>query len=98
MKTAKQMVDAINKLEIYSHREIEDEIDFSDVQEVTTLDEDEHRWYVIGTVVYKIGNEFFGVCGPTMLKSESMSYSDVGMECEAFEMEEVQSVTYKAKI
>ena len=31
------------------------------------------------------------------LKSESMGWSDIGVKCEAFEMVQVPSVTYKRK-
>ncbi len=68
-----------------------------DIKEITTIDRDEHRWYVLGTVVFQIGEEFFGVHGPVLLKSESMDYSDVGHTCEAFEMVAVPSVTYREK-
>ena len=97
MKTAAELVDEINKAGICSPHFCEDEIDFAGVTEIETLDRDEHRWYVVGTVVYKVGDEFFGVRGPVSLKSANMDYEDVGMTCVAFEMEACQSVTYKQK-
>lgn len=97
MKTAKQIVEEINVANICSPHWIEDEIDISDAKEITTVNRDEHRWYVLGTVVYQIGDEFFGVRGPISLKSESMGYDDVGVDCEAFEMQAVPSITYKRK-
>lgn len=96
-KTAKELVDQINSANIYAPPMIEDAIDMDGVTEVATIDLDEHRWYVIGTVVFKIGEEFFGVRGPTLLKSESMIWSDTEIECEAFEMEQIPSVTYRIK-
>lgn len=98
MKTAKELVDQINSAKVCTPHAIEDAINMDDVTEVETLNRDEHRWYVVGTVVFKIGDEFFGVRGPVSLKSESMGWDDVGAECEAFEMEQVQSVTYKRKM
>ena len=68
-----------------------------DAEEVATVDRDEHRWYVIGTVVYKLGDAFFGVCGPISLKSESMGFDDVEVGCTAFEMEAIPSVSYRRK-
>ena len=97
MKTAKELVDQINAAKVCAPHAINDVIDMDGVSEVTTLDRDEHRWYTIGTVVFKVGEEFFGVCGPVSLKSESMSWDDVGMTCEAFVMEAVPSVTYRCK-
>ena len=95
--TTKELVDQINAANVYAAHWIEDAIDMAGVTEVATLDQDEHRWYVLGTVVFKRGNEFFGVRGPISLKSESMGYEDVGIKCTAFEMEQVPSVTYKRK-
>lgn len=97
MKTAKEIVEQINAAKISSPFYVEDEIDIDGVTEVDTIGYDEHRWYVLATVVYQVGEEFFGVFGPISLKSESMGYDDVGVECEAFEMEAVSSVTYRAK-
>jgi len=54
-------------------------------------------WFVVGTIVFKIGEDYIGVRGPVSLKSESMGYDYVGHECEAFEIERVPSVTFKRK-
>ena len=97
MKTARQTVDLINATSICSPHWVEDEVDMGNAVKVATIDLDEHRWYVIGTVVFKIGEEFFGVRGPVSLKSESMGFNDLDEGCEAFEMEEVPSVTYQRK-
>jgi len=97
MKTAKELVDQINAAEINAPHNVDEAIDMAGVSKVATIDLDEHRWYTTGTVIYRVGSEFFGVNGPVSLKSEDMSYSDIGMTCEAFEMEEVPSVTYRAK-
>ena len=98
MKTkAQNLIQQINNSNIYTPHCIDYEIDFTDVTKITTIDLDEHRWYVVGTIVYKIDNEFFGVRGPISLKSEEMDYCDVGMICEAFEMQEVPTVTYIKK-
>jgi len=97
MKTARELADEINAAAVCSPHYIEDEIEFGDATEVATVNRDEHRWYVLGTVVYKVGDEFLGVRGPVSLKSESMGYDDVGGTCEAFEMEAAPSVTYNRK-
>lgn len=104
--TAKELVEMINAEKIIVHWAIEDipGINMKDITKITTIDTDEHRWYVVGTVVYQVGDEFFGVQGPVRLKSESMEWCDVGFPCEAFEMECVPfemecvpSVTYIRK-
>jgi hypothetical protein len=97
MRTAKELVDKINAAQVCAYHRIEDEIDMEGVTEVATIGRNEHRWYVLGTVVFKVGEEFFGVRGPVSLKSESMGWDDVGVKCEAFEMEQVPSVTYRRK-
>lgn len=61
------------------------------------IDHDEHRWYILATYVYKVGNSYIGLSGLVSLKSESMSWGDAMIEVEAFEMEAVPSVTYRAK-
>ena len=95
--TAKELVDLINAAQIYSPYSIRDKIDIGGATEVTTVGHYEHRWYTTATVVYQIGDEFFGVFGPISLKSENMDFGDVGLTCKAFEMEQVLSVTYQAK-
>ncbi len=97
MKTAKELVDQINAASLCTPHDVEDMDGMEDVREVITVNRDEHRWYVLGTVVFSVGDEFFGVRGPVSLKSEEMGYSDVGVLCEAFEMKQVPSVTYKRK-
>lgn len=97
MKTAAELVKEINEAQLLSYHAIKDEIDLDGAAVVTTIEDDEHRWYVLGTVVYKLRDEFFGIYGPVSLKSESMSMVDVGWECTAFEMVEVPSVTYVPK-
>ena len=97
MKTIKELIDQINEARLDTPHKVEDIIDMDGIEVVTTVDTDEHRWYVNGTVVFKAGNEFFGVRGPVSLKSESSSWADICAECEAFEMEQVPSVTYRKK-
>lgn len=97
MRTAKEMVDHINAAKLIAPWYMEYAIDIAGVSRVATIDYDEHRLYFLGTLVYKIGAEFFGVRGAVSLKSDAMKFSDVGAGCEAFEMEQAPSVTYKRK-
>ena len=94
---ASEMVDKINSANIASPHFVDEVINMDGVTELETINLDEHRWYVVGTIVFKVGEEFFGVDGPVRLKSESMDYSDCGEGCRAFEMEQIPSVTYRAK-
>lgn len=96
-KTAKELIDEINAKNLCTPLYVEEAIDMNGVTKLTTLDREEHRWYVIGTVVFSVGEEFFGVRGPVSLNSEESSFEDVGSGCKAFEMEQVPSVTYKRK-
>lgn len=97
MKTAKELVDQINEAKICAVCLMNEEVDTGEATEVATLEREEHRWYVLATTVFKIGDEFFGVSGPVMLKSEEMTWTDVGVTCKAFLMEAVPSVTYRRK-
>ncbi len=95
MKTATELIAAINAAGVCSPLFLDEEIDLDGIEEVTTVDRSEHRWYDVGTVVYRIGDDFIGVRGPVQLKSETMGFQDIGTKCEAFEMEAVPSVTYR---
>ncbi len=92
-----ERINKINKLDFPSPRYLEDEMDISDMEQVSTVDMDEHRWYTIATVVYEFDGGFIGVRGPVSLKSEQMGYDDIGSSCCAFEMYPVSTVTYKKK-
>ncbi len=94
---AQELIDAVNKAKLCTPHDAGDEIEGLDYPEVSTVDLDEHRWYVLGTIVYNVNGTIVGVRGPVALKSESMGFEDIGYECEAFEMEAVPSVTYKRK-
>lgn len=93
------LIKQINELKIVGLPWVADE----EVSEIlgkpvaTGLNRDERRWYVLSTDVYKVGESFIGLHGVSGLKSESMGFDDVGIPVEAFEMEAVPSVTYRAK-
>lgn len=93
--TAKEAVEQINAEKILSPHHVEDVLDMEGIAEVATQDYDKHRWYIDATVVFKTGDEFFGVRGPIILRSENMGYSDIERECTAFEMKPVPSVAYE---
>lgn len=62
------------------------------------LDVDKHRWYEtsVDVLLFEDG-KIFGVEKVSDLFSESMSYSDCYHTITFFEMEEVQTVTYRVK-
>jgi len=96
--TAQELITAINEKEIPSPRWLGDEFPDVEWKHIAEVDRDEHRWYIVATLVYMIDGVLIGVAGPVSLKSESMGYEDIYMGgCEAFEMEAVESVTYRRK-
>jgi hypothetical protein len=61
------------------------------------LDVDKHRWYETTINVYPIGDRFLGVCGLSQMYSEMSSAEDCMCTSEAFEMKEVNTVSYIKK-
>jgi len=61
------------------------------------LDVATHRWYETSTTVIKILGRFIGINGVSNVFSENMGFEDCGVDINFFEMEEIASVTYKAK-
>ena len=57
--------------------------------------EDEHRWYVVSTNVYKCDDGYVGITGPSALNSESMVWSDCGYHCTAEEYEAFNTISYR---
>lgn len=92
--TAQEYVDAINNAKAPSIHHLGNEVDMMGVKEVAEMDRDEHRWYILGTTVFQVGDGFFGVHGPLSLKSESMGWEDVDCPCSAFLMKAIPSITY----
>ena len=58
---------------------------------------DKHRWYETSINVYPIGDRFLGVRGISQMYSEMSSPEDCCCASEAYEMEEVKSVSYVKK-
>jgi hypothetical protein len=61
------------------------------------LDIDKHRWYETGVSVWKLNEGFLGVRSVTNIYSESSSVEDMFWNLIFFEMEEIQTITYKKK-
>ncbi len=61
----------------------------------TNLDIDRHRWYERSTTVINIDGRFLGMNLVTNIFSESMGVEDIVSEVLFFEMEEVQTVSYR---
>lgn len=66
-------------------------------QVATGLNLDEHRWYSIATDVYECEDGFVGVRGAYQSFSESQTWEDINVLCEAEEYIAVPTVTYKPK-
>lgn len=59
-----------------------------------TLDTEEHRWYIVSTIVYEVykNNMMLGhlaINEVTTLKSESSSYEDLCIDIEAYEVKKI---------
>jgi predicted restriction endonuclease len=63
----------------------------------TELDIDKHRWYETGESVWKTEKGLLGVRSVTNIYSENSSVEDMFWELMFFEMEEVQTISYKIK-
>ena len=98
-----KLIEEINKAELPSLYHLEDcEFWWEGDNEVGNLLEeglnvDKHRWYETSTSVYRVGDFFLGVNGPSQMYSESSSWDDLQHEVIAFEMEKVLIVSYRAK-
>ena len=97
MKTALDFVNIVNATKLSTPHYLDEIVELDGVTEITQVDSDEYRWYTIATIVYSMGDEYFGVRGPVSLKSESSDWDDIGATCEAFLMEPVPSITYRRK-
>ena len=102
MNTIERIIEQINNSSVLhspDHEEFKDNgIDWPDdvVEEIDIINFLWHGQFIIATMVYQIGDRFLGVQGPIQVLSESMDLSDYGEPVEAFEMEAVPSVTYRA--
>lgn len=92
----KDIINFINNIEIPSLHHLEDFID-TELDVVQDLDIEEHRWYTTATRVFKLEDGVLGVNGPRSLKNESLSYGDLSHACSAFEMQEINVISYKRK-
>ncbi len=61
------------------------------------IDRDEHRWYVISTIVVEILDGLLGIRAVTDLLSETMDYESCYHTLEFFEMKEINVISYKKK-
>lgn len=92
-----ELIELINSSEnCYSIWNAEDLFEGSVYRVAANVYEDEHRWYVVSTNVYKCDDGYVGITGPSMLKSESMIWSDCCV-CTAKEYEAFNTVSYRPK-
>lgn len=67
---------------------------------VETLDNEEHRWYIISTIVYEVLKNnislgYIAISEVTTLKSESTSYSDLFIDVEAYEVKKILKESFE---
>lgn len=107
--TVNELIEKLNRYcaenEVYDVEDIGgdmwEELKRLNFQSVTTVDSDEHRWYVLGLGVYSVtidGAEFYiGTWEVETVKSERMSVSDCENLIKFFEMEKYATVSYHRK-
>ena len=95
--TVKELIDLINNANYYSIWEAEEHFGTGVYRVAANVYEDEHRWYVVSTNVYKCDDGYVGITGPSALNSESMVWSDCGYPCTAEEYEAFNTISYKPK-
>ena len=94
----KEAIDIVDNTDLYSVFMADDIIKGEVV--ASHQDDDEHRWYIIATRVYKLEDGYVGVRGPYSSKSEMQFWEDIAADCggvHAFEVEPVPSTYYKKK-
>lgn len=99
MKTLEEVRDIVNKGEYDSMWDVDEYLEYELKIKACEegLDVDKHRWYETSINVYPIGDRFLGVRGLSQCYSEMSSPSDCCCKSEAFEMEEISTVSYIKK-
>ena len=92
-----ELIDLINNGCFYSLYDAEDIIPKEVKCIAKDLEIDRHRWYSTCVNVYACEDGYVGIWGVNKLYSEMMTFSDCDCHCEAFEYEEVTTITYKPK-
>lgn len=100
----KEILEKLNNLKITQEsidflEDLPEEIYNKYFQDCVTerLDIDKHRWYETSISVYKIPEGLIGVKSITDLFSESSEVADIFHTLQFYEMEEIQTVSYKIK-
>ncbi|HMT02307.1 MAG TPA: hypothetical protein PKD00_03205 [Burkholderiales bacterium] len=106
MKTNKELVDYLNGLKIKQTSSWDEDIPedvwneyFEDKLKVVESDlyVEKHRWYETSVEIIKINDGFIGIESVTDTFSEQQEIRDCYHTLEFFEMEPVQTITYKIK-
>ena len=94
--TVTEFIMAVNnsKEPFYSLDEV---YDYAFDKKVATIDFDKHSGYDITTDVYRCEDGFVGVTGLNEIFCDGLYPSDLRINCEASEYEEVQVISYKPK-
>jgi len=105
--TTKEFIKKLNESKIRQTDWLEDiEFEDSEMQKFfdaskvlkERLNRDEHRWYELSITVFQgPDGGIFGINSITQLYSEGSSLSDIYYHLQAYEMEEITTVSYTIK-
>lgn len=89
-----ELINLINEKPLYSLWDADDVIGKNAKMVASHLDLDEYRWYSMAVNVYECEDGFVGVFGAYQSFSESQTWKDINVVCEASRYKEVKTVTY----
>ena len=89
-----ELINLINEEPLYSLWDADDVIGKNAKMVASHLDLDEYRWYNMAVNVYECEDGFVGVFGVYQSFSESQTWEDINVVCEASRYKEVKTVTY----
>ena len=89
-----ELINLINEKPLYSLWDADDVIGKNAKMVASHLDLDEYRWYSMAVNVYECEDGFVGVFGVYQSLSESQTWKDINVVCEASRYKEVKTVTY----
>ena len=100
-----ELIEKLNNEKIHQTCFFEDQEELQDfldnwLEVENELDVDKHRWYELSTSVFtdkETKTKYIGICHITNQYSEQSSYEDHYHHYKFFEMEPVQTITYKRK-
>lgn len=94
----KEAIELINNSEeeLYCMDDAESLIDY-EKELASDVDISRHRWYETSDSYFQLEDGILGIKGVSRLFNENARASDCGVQCHAFEGEEITTVSYKPK-